>query len=352
MPGAYAIRFILVCIAILAAHVHVVRAQTPPSASEVSQYTGLHKAAAVGQLQEVRALLASGANANERDGAGRTPAHVAAFGSHYDILRALIAGGGDIDALEDSRYDVITIAAVKDDVRMVELAVELGGNPKAITSRYDGTALIAAAHLGHDGVVRQLIAAGAPLDHVNNLHWTALIESIVLGNGDAQLTFRAPGFRLEGLRIELEQQLALGNDLSIREVDFHDVSPHARADIHRLRRRGPAVVFFVVGQLASHGSGDRHLGRRRRGLLWPRAAEDCGERGCDEQQQHTDSCGRGHGNCARNKPEVAETNQPFTADHTTPPAAFASLCRKTISRRALAPVPARSAGNRGQAPCG
>ena len=28
-----------------------------------------------------------------------------------------------------------------------------------------------------------LIAAGAPLDHVNNLGWTALIESIVLGNG-------------------------------------------------------------------------------------------------------------------------------------------------------------------------
>ena len=54
---------------------------------------------------------------------------------------------------------------------------------KLVTSRYDGTALIAAAHLGHDGVVRQLIAAGAPLDHVNNLHWTAVIESIVLGNG-------------------------------------------------------------------------------------------------------------------------------------------------------------------------
>jgi len=52
-----------------------------------------------------------------------------------------------------------------------------------VTSRYDGTALIAAAHLGHHGVVKQLIAAGAPLDHVNNLHWTALIESIVLGDG-------------------------------------------------------------------------------------------------------------------------------------------------------------------------
>jgi ankyrin repeat protein len=32
-------------------------------------------------------------------------------------------------------------------------------------------------------VVRRLIAAGAPLDHVNNLHWTALIEAIVLGDG-------------------------------------------------------------------------------------------------------------------------------------------------------------------------
>ena len=36
---------------------------------------------------------------------------------------------------------------------------------------------------GHDEVVRVLIAAKAPLDHVNNLHWTATIESIVLGDG-------------------------------------------------------------------------------------------------------------------------------------------------------------------------
>jgi len=33
-----------------------------------------------------------------------------------------------------------------------------------------------------------LIAAKAPLDHVNNLGWTALIESIVLGQGGARHT--------------------------------------------------------------------------------------------------------------------------------------------------------------------
>ena len=39
------------------------------------------------------------------------------------------------------------------------------------------------AHLGHDEVVRVLIEAGAPLDHVNNLSWTALIEAVILGDG-------------------------------------------------------------------------------------------------------------------------------------------------------------------------
>lgn len=158
-------------------------AQTPPSPAELAAYVGVHNAAARGSEVDIRALLTSRADPNRRDEAGRTPLHVAAFGSHYDAVRALVAGGGDINALETDRYDVITIAAVKDDARMVKLAIELGGNPKAITSRYDGTALIAAAHLGHDAVVKALIEAGAPLDHVNNLGWTALIEAVVLGDG-------------------------------------------------------------------------------------------------------------------------------------------------------------------------
>lgn len=43
--------------------------------------------------------------------------------------------------------------------------------------------MIAAAHLGHHEVVAHLVAGGAPLDHVNNLGWTALMEAVVLGNG-------------------------------------------------------------------------------------------------------------------------------------------------------------------------
>lgn len=159
------------------------RAQIPPSPAELAAYTGLHAAAAKGDAAAIRALGGNAPGLEARDGNGRTPLHVAAHRSRYDAVRALVAAGANPRALDAQRYDIVTIAAVRDDTRMVELAIELGSDPKAITSPYDGTALIAAAHLGHDGVVKALIRAGAPLDHVNNLGWTALIESIVLGQG-------------------------------------------------------------------------------------------------------------------------------------------------------------------------
>ncbi len=162
---------------------HSAQAQVPPTATEAAAYQGLHAAAARGDLPALSKLVAARADLNARDAHGRTPLHVAAYARQADAIRALAKAGADLNAMENDRYDAVTIASVADDEATLRLLLDLGASAKQVTSRYDGTALIAAAHLGHDGVVRQLIAAGAPLDHVNNLHWTALIESIVLGNG-------------------------------------------------------------------------------------------------------------------------------------------------------------------------
>ena len=161
-------------------------AQVPPSAGERADYTGLFAAAQQGDAAAIARLVADGHAVNVRDGHGRTPLHVAAYAGQRDAMRALVKAGADPDALEDDRYDIVTIAAVANDVSTLATALALGASARNVTSRYDGTALIAAAHLGHDEVVRVLIAAGAPLDHVNNLGWTAVIESIVLGDGGAR----------------------------------------------------------------------------------------------------------------------------------------------------------------------
>jgi len=169
------------------------QAQVGPSAAEAAAYTGLHAAAHKGDAAKLARLVAAGAPLNATDAHGRTPLHVATFARQREAIRVLARAGADLNRLENDRYDGVTIASVADDEETLRVLLQLGASAKQTTSRYDGTALIAAAHLGHDGVVRQLIATGAPLDHVNNLHWTAVIESIVLGDGGPrhQATLRA-----------------------------------------------------------------------------------------------------------------------------------------------------------------
>ena len=158
-------------------------AQVPPGAAELGAYDGLFGAVVGRDPAALARALSESHDPNERDRYGRSALHVAAYYANHDAMRALVAAGADPNALENDYYDIVTIAAVADDLGTMKLGLELGCRADNVTSRYRGTALIAAAHLGHVEIVEALIDAGAPLDHVNNLDWTALIESIVLGDG-------------------------------------------------------------------------------------------------------------------------------------------------------------------------
>ena len=209
-----------------------VQAQVAPSAAEAAAYTGLHAAAHKGDASKIARLLVGGAAVNATDAHGRTPLHVATFARQRDAIRALVKAGADINRLENDRYDAVTIASVADDEETLRVLLQLGASAKQTTSRYDGTALIAAAHLGHDGVVRQLIAAGAPLDHVNNLHWTAAIEAVVLGDG--------------GSRHQATLKALIEAGANLQLTDRHGQTPLALA-----RSRGYSAMVLMLEKAGS-----------------------------------------------------------------------------------------------------
>jgi hypothetical protein len=208
------------------------QAQVAPSAAEAAAYTGLHAAAHKGDAAKVARLLAGGAAVNATDAHGRTPLHVATFARQRDAIAALVKAGADINRLENDRYDAVTIASVADDEATLRVLLQLGASAKQTTSRYDGTALIAAAQLGHDGVVRQLIAAGAPLDHVNNLHWTAAIEAVVLGDG--------------GPRHQATLKALIDAGANLQLADRHGQTPLALA-----RSRGYSAMVLMLEKAGS-----------------------------------------------------------------------------------------------------
>jgi len=224
MPISRFSRLALLSCALVLASVMPPRAQIAPSAAEIAGYGGLHAAAATGDVAAIERLIAGGADLNARDPYGRTPIHVAAHARRHAAAKLLLAKGADANAFERQRYDIVTIAAVANDVEMLKLALAGGASAKNVTSPYDGTALIAAAHLGHFEVVKTLIAAKAPLDHVNNLGWTALIEAVILGDGGRNHIETVKALVAAGARLDLGDRQGMTPLALAKGRGYHEIT--------------------------------------------------------------------------------------------------------------------------------
>jgi len=208
-------------------------AQRAPSERELRIYAGLHDAAARGDVGEIERLIGQGEKPNIQDANSRTPLHVAAFLRQHGAARALLRLGANANALDAQRYDILTIASVNDDLAMLNLALEGGSNARAVTSLYNDTALIAAAHRGHVEIVRALIAAKAPLNHVNDLGRTALLEAIVLGNGGRNHT------------ATVEALVQAGADVTLADR-------HGTTALQHARTRGFSQIARILEHAGAH----------------------------------------------------------------------------------------------------
>lgn len=71
---------------------------SPTGSAGAGSYESIYEAARAGDLAAVKARLASGDTAMDRDAEGNTPLHYAAVGGNRDVIEFLIEQGADINA--------------------------------------------------------------------------------------------------------------------------------------------------------------------------------------------------------------------------------------------------------------
>jgi uncharacterized protein len=168
-------------------------AATPASPALNPEYDlPLIVAAGRGDLALVERLLTQGASVSAVDPRQRTALVAAAYGAHLEVARALIAAGADVNLQDDTKQSAYLIATseIGDSDRALEflrLMLTSGADVHSLDS-YNGTGLIRAADRGFVEIVRELLKTAIVIDHVNRLGWTALLEAIILGTGDAKRT--------------------------------------------------------------------------------------------------------------------------------------------------------------------
>ncbi|MFD3261091.1 ankyrin repeat domain-containing protein [Paenibacillus lentus] len=136
-----------------------------------------------GEVEDVLKLLQDGADINATDGRGRTAVMAATYNNKAETVKALIQEGADINLRDESLNNVLLYAGAEGFLEIVKLAIDAGANPQ-LTNRYGGTALIPASERGHVEVVQELLShSDIDVNHINKLHWTALLEAVILGSG-------------------------------------------------------------------------------------------------------------------------------------------------------------------------
>jgi cytohesin len=93
--------------------------------------TALIDAAADGNIEVVKQLLAAGANVNAKNKWGGTPLHWAARGGHKEIVELLIAKGANVNAKNDEDGTPLHLAADRGHTEVVELLITKGADVNA-----------------------------------------------------------------------------------------------------------------------------------------------------------------------------------------------------------------------------
>ncbi|HNW34255.1 MAG TPA: ankyrin repeat domain-containing protein, partial [Candidatus Ozemobacteraceae bacterium] len=140
-------------------------AGTDPNATDEFMRTPLHLAAARGDLEIVRLLVAAGANLHlkqipEKPGiSDMTPLHLSVLNKHAQVAEFLLDHGADIDAVCQGSDTPLVIACRNADQRLVDELLKRNADPNGGTSV--SFPLLYAVQTGDLEFVKKLITSGA-----------------------------------------------------------------------------------------------------------------------------------------------------------------------------------------------
>ncbi len=83
---------------------------TPESRAQYRLDASLLEAVNGRDMEQVRSLLAKGANANAKDGIGRTPLYFTLHNNDPEIVKVLVEKGADVNLTVDGDYSLLYLA--------------------------------------------------------------------------------------------------------------------------------------------------------------------------------------------------------------------------------------------------
>ena len=137
----------------------------------------LHKAAADGDIDQVKSLLSRGADVNAEDEEEKTPLHYAAQTGKIEIVRLLVEAGADVNAGKND-WPPLYVAVDEDNLAVAEYLIAHGAD---VNAPVGWTPLQEAAYFSSVEMVELLIYKGAD---INSGPWTALHGAVSEGRKD------------------------------------------------------------------------------------------------------------------------------------------------------------------------
>ncbi len=169
-----------------------------------------------GDLVKLQDAITSKDDLEVRDDQGRTPLMIAVYKNNIDAARMLIAAGSNVNA-QDKRLNTAFLYAGAEGYTEILKMCMMAKPDYSVFNRYGGTALIPACERAHLPVIEVLLKDKTfPVNHINLLGWTALLEAIILGSGGT------------GHQTVIKMLIAGGADVNIADKDGVTPLKHAQ----------------------------------------------------------------------------------------------------------------------------